>query len=246
MNFGRSGMTTTEELIVLRRDVLPCDPDAVVVLFTSGNDIADISPATAYAQPRPYPRLQSDGSLVFDMSFRQSRGYRMRALINPVKQRSVLASLLAERYNALRRAPAPTAAVGEPRISRERSLCTAHPDSTYLRQYALNKHLLAEMAAACAARGVTLWLMSVPPVRHPGEEAALRAIDPSFDSAFFDDDLAALADSAGAGFVALAGPFAASGRAGGEPLFWAHWSYAGHRVAADALVGALAPAIQHE
>jgi hypothetical protein len=239
MNFGRSGMTTTEEMIVLARDVLPCEPDAVVVLFTVQNDIADVNPATADAAPRPFPRVESDGSISFDTSFATSGGYRSRALINGLKQRSALVSLVAERYNAWHRAPAPDAD-GAPRaISREQSLCTAHPDSTYLRNYALNKRLLAGMAAACAARGAKLWLMSVPVVRGRAEADALRALDPTFDARFFDRDLAALADSSGAGFVPVADRFLAPGRARGEPLFWAHWSYAGHRAAADALVRAL-------
>jgi lysophospholipase L1-like esterase len=241
MNFGRSGMTTTEELIVLNRDVLPCEPDAVVVLFTPGNDIADVNPATSSGALRPFPSLEPGGLVSIDMGFAHTRAYQSRAIVNGVKQRSALVSLLAERYNAWRRAPPPRARAGERTISREHSLCTAQPDSVYLRQYAMNKRLLAEMAGACAARGARLWLMSVPVVRGPAEAASLRALDPTFDPGFFDRDLAALADSTGAGFVPLAGRFEASARAGGAPLFWAHWSYAGHRVVADALVEALAP-----
>lgn len=54
MNFGRSGMSPAEELIVLERDVFPCEPDVVLVLFTPHNDIADVNRETAADACRPF------------------------------------------------------------------------------------------------------------------------------------------------------------------------------------------------
>jgi hypothetical protein len=222
---------------VLERDVLPCNPDAVVLLFTSDNDIADINPATASAPLRPFPRVAEDGSVRLDMSFAESRAYRSRVAINPLKQSSALVSLMAERYNAWNLAP-PTANRAMPR---DKSLCTAAADSAFVEYYAMNKRLMTRVASECADRGVNLWLMAVPVVRRAHETAELRALDPTFDPVWFDRDLAALADSIGAGFIPLQERFAAAEEASGEPLFWAHWSYAGHRVAAAALVEAMLP-----
>lgn len=243
MNFGRSGMTATEEYIVLLRDVLPCEPDAVVLLFTPNNDIADVSPATADNPMRPFPRVAPDGSISFDLAFAASRGYRVRARINPLKQRSALVSLCAERYNLLRhgRSPAvPPPAAGA--VAGEQSLCTARPDPRLAAPYGLLKDVLAAMARRCGERGVEFWLMSVPAARSRREVATLQARDATFDPAFFERDLAALADTTGAGLVPLAGRFLAREGEGGEALFWAHFSYAGHRLVAEALVEALGAA----
>ena len=192
---------------------------------------------------RPFPRVGADGSITVDRGFASSRGARVRALINPLKQRSALVSLVAERYNVWRRQPeAAGGAARAPALARELTLCSAHPDSLYLEQYRLCKRLMADMARLCNARGARLWLMSVPVVRRAAELESFRAIDASFDPAFFDRDLAALADTSGAGFIPLAEPFRAAGTRRGVDLFWSHWNYAGHRVAATELARALAGA----
>jgi hypothetical protein len=238
MNFGRSGMTTSEEFLVLRRDVLPCSPDVVVLVFVPQNDVADISPATAHNSLRPFSRVGNDGSLLVDTSFRDSGAYRARARVNWLKQRSALVSLIAERYNAWGRTPAP-AANGHGRLAGALLLCTASPDPQFLSSFALNKRLLAEFARACSVNGVACVLMSVPLVYEHDELLACRALDPSFDPNFFDRELGALADTTGATFVALTERFARRNRVGGERLHWSHWNYAGHREVAAALIDAL-------
>ena len=54
MNFGRSGYTQSEELLVLQRDVLRFDPDVVVLFFFPGNDITDMARRTAPNRQRPF------------------------------------------------------------------------------------------------------------------------------------------------------------------------------------------------
>ena len=242
-NFGRSGMTTTEEYLVLERDVLPCDPDAVVLLFTANNDIADVNPATADHLLRPFPRRMPDGSVRIDSAFATTGAFRARARVNGIKQRSALASLIAERYNTWRRSDGPVRekAVAA-RVPPHLSLCTATPDPVFAANYSLNKMLVSAMAGMCRERGVAFYLMSVPPVSGAGALADLQAIDPSFDPVFYDRDLATLADSIGAGFVPLTARFLEADRDGHGPLFWAHWNYAGHRLAGARLAAALATA----
>ncbi|HEX5131747.1 MAG TPA: SGNH/GDSL hydrolase family protein [Candidatus Krumholzibacteria bacterium] len=240
LNFGRSGMTTTEERIVLERDVLAYAPDDVVLLLTPVNDFADVNPATADGELRPFPRIGDAGDIEIDTDFTAGSGYRVRVRLNPLKQRSALVSLFAERYNLLRRARAPQPpATLRKRLPRELSLGTAHPDSVFLVNYGMNKLLIAAMARLCAAHGVRFWLASVPPVRGAADIAAARALDPSFDPGFLDRDLAALADTLGAGFVPMTAPFLAAEAASAAPLYRGHWTCAGHRVAAGALAAAL-------
>ncbi len=245
MNFGRSGMTTSEELIVLERDVLPCAPDAVVVVFVPQNDVADIAPRTASTDLRPFYRLAGD-SLRLDATFAESAGYRRRERLNGVKQRSALVSLVAQRYNLWRLAraapvgPADVEENGAVPLSRVLSLCTAAPDSTFLAGYALNKRLLQEMARVCRAHRIPMFLMSVPVAYTPRALEAAAAADSTFDPGFFDADLGALADTTGVRYIPLTAAFERRA-ASGERLNWAHWSYAGHRLVGRMLAGALAP-----
>lgn len=242
MSFGRSGMGSAEESIVLRREVLVCDPDVVVLVFTPGNDVAEINPATT-STLRPFYRVNQRDSLVLDSSFRNTKGYRMRVLINPFKQHSALVSLVAERYNASRAARISTPAANRREslstLQPEQTLMTAHPDSIYLANYALVKRVIAGMARDCASRGVAFVLTSVPLVYQDTEIAQLRDIDASFDAAYFDRDLAAMADTSGFAFVPLTEAFAARWRKTGEPLHWAHWNYRGHRLVGELLAEAV-------
>jgi lysophospholipase L1-like esterase len=245
MNFGRSGMTTAEELLLLGSDILPCDPDVVVLVFVPANDIADIDPATADSRLRPFFRIDGRDSILVDTSFRDSRAYRNRERVNALKQRSALVSLAAERYNAWRRARAPEPGDAA-RLKPEQSLCTATPDPRCRAGFELNRRLLVECARACRARGVAFVLTSVPLVYRDDEVHKLRAVDPTFDPEQVDRELAALADTTGFRFVGLTERFARRYRARGERLHWAHWNYAGHREVAAALVEALGERLEAE
>jgi hypothetical protein len=242
LNFGRNGMSPTEELIVLEREVLRFDPDVVVILFAPINDIGDVQPATAVPALRPFYVEDDGGGLVLDTSFRESRGYKGRKLINTIKQHSAIVSLASERYNALRfqrrqdRVGANAAVVeGSTRMSRHLTLCTDSPDPTYARGYDLCKRLIAKTAETCRARGVDFVMVAINNVYLDEKLSALESVDPTFDPFFFDRDLGAMADSLSIGFVGLQTAFDAHYRATGERLHWNHWNYGGHRVAAREL-----------
>ncbi|HXV13789.1 MAG TPA: SGNH/GDSL hydrolase family protein [Candidatus Krumholzibacteria bacterium] len=244
MSFGRSGMSAAEERIVLERDVLPCAPDVVVLLFTPHNDIADASPVTAPHRLRPFFAIHHD-SLVLDTSFRTSRAFRFREFLNPLKQHSALISLVVDRVNAKRASDNPRVDVPDmvgptERFTRMHTLMTAHPDSQYAANYALHKRIVADMARMCAQRGVVFALMSVPAVYQDERVEQLRAVDATFDPSFFERDFSAMADSSDFMVIPLFDRFAERSRATGERLHWAHWNYHGHRVAGTALTGAVA------
>lgn len=244
MNFGRSGMNGVDELIVLKRDVLPCDPDVVVLLFTPSNDVADVNRATATTTLRPFCVVDARDSLALDTSFRNTRGYKFREVLNPFKQHSVLVSLVAERYGAWQLArSAGTAGMrdgaGATTLTREQRLLTAHADSASIADYALAKRIVVEMARVCTSRGVAFVLMSVPLVYEGDALATLRGIDPTLDPNRFDNDFAALADTAGFKVVPLAEAFSSRSLATGARLHWAHWNYEGHRLAGAELAAGL-------
>jgi hypothetical protein len=241
MNFGRSGMSPAEESIVLERDVFPCGPDQVLLLFTPHNDIADVNPATAADACRPFFHRVRGDSLVADTSFAGRRDFRLREAISPIKQRSALVSLVTERYNAWRFARAQRRVEGgAPALTREQRMCTAHPDSVFVLNYALCKLLIARMAHECEARGIRFVLTSVPLVYEDDAVARLRAADSSFDPGFFDRNLAAMADSSGFSFRPMTAEFASRSRHGLQ-LQWQHWNYSGHQAAFDLLLGPMIP-----
>jgi hypothetical protein len=242
MNFGRSGMSPTEESIVLEQDVVPCSPDLVLLVFTPHNDIADVNPVTAVDTGRPFLQATPAGTdaLTLDTSFTKRRDYRMREAINPLKQHSALVSLVSERYNAWRLVRAKrNVARSASGLTREQSLCTVHPDPLFAKNYELCKWWIGRMARMCEARGIRFALASVPLVYEEDDVAAARSLDPSFDPGFFDRDLAAFAASSGLDFVPMTAEFAAEWARTGEPLHWQHWTYAGHRLVARLLVDAL-------
>lgn len=240
MNFGRSGFTQTEQLLILQSDVLPFAPTIVVVCFLPSNDIADVRPETAPLTERPFFRPDGD-TLRLDTSFRQQRVFRLKVRIDPLKRRSALVSLVAERYTLLRamragRPPDLPRNSGPPeKVSGPLSLCTNSPDPRLAQSYALCKRLLGEIASVCRQHQIPMLLVCLDTGAHVVEtEEQLRRLDPSFDAFFFERDLAAQMDSLGAAFLGLQGPMRQASQAGAR-THWVHWSYDGHRVVARTL-----------
>lgn len=240
LNFGRSGMTQTEESLILEREVVDYDPDVVVLVFVPQNDIADMSRATTTNPLRPFYRARADGRLELDTSFTSDPGYIGRKRINAFKQRSALVSLLAERYNAFRRAGLAESPAGDGGLPRYLTMCTSTPDSTFARNYAISRALIRRMTGVCAARGIPLVLVAGHVAYRPGKLVDLAAMEPSFDPAWFDRDLAGLCREVGAEPLGLQAIFAAEFARTGRPLTWVHWNYEGHRVVARALASLLA------
>jgi hypothetical protein len=190
---------------------------------------------------RPFYTLGESDSLVLDVSFHRSRGYRVREALNPLKQHSALVSLIAERYNAWRlgrRSRARSAAEAARKSTPEESLMTRTPNSQYLANYQLVKRVIESAAQTCRGHAQFI-LMSVPLVYEDAEIARLRALDASFDPDYFDRDLSALADSSGFTLVPLTEAFSARRRETRGPLHWAHWNYAGHRLVGEVLAEAI-------
>jgi hypothetical protein len=80
LNFGVGGYGTAQELLTLRKDALRFSPDLVLLAFYPGNDFEDnskeLSARESWRMPTPY-YVHSNGKLVLDNSFRQSRGHRL-------------------------------------------------------------------------------------------------------------------------------------------------------------------------
>lgn len=79
VNFGVSGYSTAQELLVLRHKVPPYHPDLVLLAFFTGNDIRGNSRELDNHDMSPYFVLR-DGRLVLEDSFRRSMAFRLQEL----------------------------------------------------------------------------------------------------------------------------------------------------------------------
>jgi hypothetical protein len=76
VNLGVSGYGTAQELLALEHKGLRFEPDLVLLLFTTGNDVRNNSKPLQRGG-RPYARVEN-GAVVFDMSFLDKSSSRLR------------------------------------------------------------------------------------------------------------------------------------------------------------------------
>ncbi len=241
MNFGRSGMTQTEELLVLKNKVSPFSPDLVVLFFLAGNDIADVNRKTATNKlERPFYNISDNGSLLLDTSFNKTSIFWLKTRISQIKQRSALISLLTERYNYFRKLQN-YRNIASPKKSKNSingylSLCTATPDPIYVKNYWLNKRLIKEMAEYCKKKKIRFMLVNIPGKCYKPEEIKkYKSMDLTYDENYFDNDLKNFSVSIGIEYLGLEKPFTEYYEKEGNELYWEHWNYLGHRLVAKVL-----------
>ncbi|MDZ7361453.1 MAG: SGNH/GDSL hydrolase family protein [candidate division KSB1 bacterium] len=255
MNFGRSGFTTTEEFLILERDVAKFSPDLVVLFFFPENDLRDVYREFDANPMRPFFVMLPDGELVPDFSFVHSKDFKARNAINGLKQHSALFSLVIERVNLLQQdlafkkqtvaqeAAKAATALATPvakRLDGALSLATANPDSNYQKAFALNQAILKKINAKCRQLPAKFLLVCINlAAYHPEREQELRAIDPTFNPFFFDDTLAAFARENDIDFIGLQKFFVEEYQKTGRKLQWTHWNYEGHELVARVLANHL-------
>lgn len=240
MNFGRSGMTQTEEMLVLKNDVSPFSPDFVIVFFLPSNDIKDINRKTSHNKLRPYYEISKNGELLLDTSFNKTSAYKFRTITSSIKQRSALASLCTERYNWFRQT-INSRNIADPKELKNRingflSLCTATPDPIYQKNYRLNKKLINEMANHCKKNKIKFMLVNINSWFYkPKDIEKYKLKDLTFNEKFFHDDLNDFCNAIGVEYLGLQKPFREYYEKEKKTLNWSHWNYLGHRLVADIL-----------
>jgi hypothetical protein len=248
MNFGRSGFTQTEQLLLLQSDVLKFSPDIVVACLLPANDIEDVRRATAPNLLRPFfIHDPQRNSLMLDASFRETTEFRAKVFVDVFKRNSALLSLLAQRYTSYTiergiKAKSAEAAKKAEKIAGYMSLCSAHPDSEQAKSYTLNKFLIERIAATCSEANVELVLLCFPTDAHlPEREREYVATDSTFKANFFEDDLARLSSALGIHYLGLQRVFRREYERNRRPLHWKHLNYEGHRITARELAKTLLP-----
>lgn len=77
LNFGVSGFGTVQELLMYRERAKLFQPDVVLILFLSGNDLAENLPGLRTDEARPYMQLEN-GVWVTTGALQRSRGFMIR------------------------------------------------------------------------------------------------------------------------------------------------------------------------
>lgn len=241
MNFGRSGYTQTEELLILKNHVVRFSPDIVLLFFFPGNDISDVSKETAANPVRPFYSFSEEQELILDTSFTKTRQFKSKKFINRFKRHSALISLFAERYNAYQ-VSTKVNALSMRKLGGFLSLCTAKPEEVYLKNYQLNKTLIAAMAKHCKDKGIKFMLVTLPTIAYmPNIENEYTSIDPTFNANYFEDDLRDYAELLKIEYLGLQRLFREAYKNLGSFLHfqingsWGHWNYQGHKIVADAV-----------
>ena len=264
MNFGRSGFTQTEEWLVLKNEIVGFEPDLIALFYYAPNDIADVDSRTTTDRLRPFPVTIGADDVLLDMGFLHQTSFRLKELLSPLKNRSALASMVAERIALFQQTrPARGQSTGNPGdashldhtrgIGGYLSLATDTPDALYHGNYAVTKALIATMIRFSAQRNIAFLLVALDtPAYVPRVEERLKAIDSSFRFSFFDEDLAQFAAGSGAQFLGLSALFRARYVERGNELHFSqtfqgdgdivgnlghagHWDYVGHRYVAELL-----------
>ena len=105
-----------------------------------------------------------------------------------------MAGRAGQQLAAQRRRPAADVVPSQPmQLGGPWSVATAQPDPQFGENYQLNKRLIEAMAGIAQQNGIQFILVSIGQLYRPEEIAAAQAIDPSYDPAYFDSDLADLA-----------------------------------------------------
>ena len=234
LNFGVGGYGTGQQLLTWRHQASRYKPDLVILAIYPGNDITDNEPE--FRTDRPVFRLERDGQLSIDQSFREQPATRWRLsppgqLVESAFNHSRLLQLLNEAKNRLAaqrtssRSMPPTAPPSPPQASEE--------------AWAITDALISQLNQDVRAQGAKLLVVSTSSPEQVWPRPHQRPSRPFAQ----EQRLAALLAARRIPYLAL-GPILQrqadeqgltlhgfAGQAPGE----GHWNPVGHRLAAAAI-----------
>lgn len=102
LNFGVSGFSTIQELLLLREKAWGYSPDIVLLAFTTGNDVSGNSRELSRGAHQPYMK-EENGGLVPDFSFRESPLFTSQSTVLAKMAHAIIArSRVAQVLNRIR------------------------------------------------------------------------------------------------------------------------------------------------
>lgn len=249
LNFGRSGFTQTEELIVLKNYTPHFSPDIVILFFYAANDISDVGKETAHNLLHPFYRFDRDGELILDLSLIKTNPSKIKRFLYKLDRYSALISLIYQRYDLLRQQIFKKEKIKLEinSLNNYLTLCTTKKDKTYLQNYNLNKMLIKTMAKYCNKKGIQFMLININDTTYiPEIEEKYKFIDATFNANYFDDDLYRYAKLLNIEYLGLQKLFRRTYIETGVELNWGHWNYEGHKTVANALSNKLIQIIKNQ
>ena len=256
LNFGVAGYGTAQSYLTFTDRALGYEPDAALLTFFAGNDVADNLRALDGNPRRPYFELAPDGRLVYDDRFRRGRAFRLReragalyALGNRLRLLQLgKAALAARRVRAQAAdaggaAPAGIAAEG----GVDELVMRPPGDATWREAWRVTESLITALHDVAAAEEVAFGVTTatIPLQVHP-DPAVRRTVAERLgvqDLDYADRRVAALGAREGFPVLPLAPPLRERAERTGEALHGfantppatGHWNAAGHAAAAEAL-----------
>ena len=249
LNFGVSGYSTAQELLVLQDKVWAYQPDAVVLAFLTGNDVADNSPALTTA-PVPFFRFEGD-ALVLDARRTRGLGTGARALHWMIRHSRVLQLGNQMRLNLALCGKLGKCAedrdVTQGELGQRNGVYLEPTDDAWRDAWRVTEALLVKLRDEVAALGARFYLVTLSNGIQVHPDLAVRerfrAAIGAPDLFYADRRLAAFAEGAGIPVLTLAPRFAEAAARDqtyfhgwkGPNLGKGHWNPDGHRAAGEAI-----------
>ncbi|MFN8637292.1 MAG: SGNH/GDSL hydrolase family protein [Chloroflexota bacterium] len=255
VNAGVAGFGTGQQLLFLQREGLAYQPDLIVLVFTIANDPADNSVAVARrwklaAERRPF-FVQRGGELELQ-PFEAPPEERWSGVRTFLRDHSVVFTTLELWWIGKTVARAQGSVV--PPLDAEKEVYLTEPGDDWQQAWSVTEALLAEVKATADANGVPLLLVLSPSEWQTYDDLWPKLVGTGsqaqrrFSPDAPNERLTEIADRHGIPLLDLRPIFRAEVAAGGPPVIFrkdGHWTERGHEIAARAVAGAAATAVQY-
>jgi len=255
LNFGVSGYGTAQELLALRTQVAPFQPDLVLLAFYAGNDVRNNEKTLDQEELRPYYELDPQGRLILDASFRDHASYKFRrswparAFYGLVNRSRLLQGMKAAKsrldgWLGTRKARRVEKGEAVQELGLDNAVYAPPTQDNWRKAWAVTEALLAEMKREAEAKGARFALVSLTtPIQVDPDASKRQAFAKALGVADLDYPDRRLAEASardGIDYLALAPPLREI--ATREKVFLhgfpntapgeGHWNARGHRESA--------------
>jgi hypothetical protein len=252
LNFGVSGFSTARELITLRQRVWQYSPDIVLLLVTTGNDVADNSRALNQYPSAPLPYfIYREGTLTLDDSLLQARNrsvvFRLQqsfigSSFDWLRDHLLLVGLIdsaREAYRGRKQTKTDASSQGEPGLYSD--VFRAPMNSDWDEAWRVTEGLIVQMRDEVKAKGARFLVVTGSIGIQVNPDASLRAASMNqlgVDTLFYPDlRIKALGEREGFEVLTLAPPLLEYAtrnhiflHGSGDAKGTGHWNEAGHRL----------------